>query len=210
MRAPVEKRQRILDFLYRYISEHSYPPSIREIQVACGLSSTSVVDYHLRALEQAGHIRRRREASRAMELREPGRAPRTIAVPIIGTIAAGEPIPVPSADARTTDWAESVEVASSLLGGQQEVYALRVKGNSMVDALVGDGDLVVMAPAQSAENGDVVAAWLKREGEATLKRFYRERDRVRLQPANESMAPIYTDADNLEIQGKVILTLRQT
>jgi len=210
MRRPTEKRQRILEFLRRFISEYGFPPSIREIQIACGLSSTSVVDYHLRALEQAGHIRRRRELSRALELLEPGHGPRTAAVPIIGTIAAGQPIPVPSPDAWSIDWEETVEVPTSLLGGRGEVYALRVKGNSMIDALVGDGDLVVLAPADSAENGDMVAAWLKEEGEATLKRVYYERNRVRLQPANESVAPIYTEPENLQVQGKVILTLRQT
>jgi len=210
MKAPAEKRQRILEFLRRFIDEHGFPPSIREIQIACGLSSTSVVDYHLRALEQAGYIRRQRELSRALELLEPGRGSRTVTVPIIGTIAAGQPIPVPTPDTWSIDWGETVEVPASLLGGREEVYALRVKGNSMIDALVGDGDLVILAPADRAENGEMVAAWLKEEGEATLKRVYYERGRVRLQPANENLAPIYTDPENLQIQGKVILTLRQT
>ncbi len=95
-----------------------------------------------------------------------------------------------------------------MMSGRENVYALRVKGNSMIDALVNDGDIVIMEPAPAARNGDLVAAWLKREQEATLKRLYREGARVRLQPANESMQPIYTEADNVEVQGRVIGAIR--
>jgi repressor LexA len=204
------KQRRIVEFIREFIDEHDYPPSIRQIQEACNISSTSVVDYNLRILERNGYIRRDREVSRAIELLEPGgRRPRVVPVPIIGTIAAGQPIPVPSADTwQTFDPDETLEVPPDMVSGGENVYALRVKGNSMIDALVNDGDIVIMEPAPAARNGDMVAAWLKREQEATLKHLYREGSRVRLQPANEAMQPIYTEADNVEVQGRVIGAIR--
>jgi repressor LexA len=204
------KQRRILEFIGEFIDEHDYPPSIRQIQEACDISSTSVVDYNLRILERNGYIRRDREVSRAIELLEPGgRRPRVVPVPIIGTIAAGQPIPVPTADTwQTFDPEETLEVPPDMVSGGQNVYALRVKGNSMIDALVNDGDIVIMEPAPAARDGDMVAAWLKREQEATLKHLYREGSRVRLQPANEAMQPIYTEADNVEVQGRVIGAIR--
>ena len=204
------KQRRILAFIQGFIDEHDYPPSIRQIQDACDISSTSVVDYNLRILEKQGYIRRDREVSRAIELLEPGgRRPRVVSVPIIGTIAAGQPIPVPTADTwRSYDPEETLEVSPDMVGARENIYALRVKGNSMIDALVNDGDIVIMEAASSARDGDMVAAWLKREQEATLKRFYREGSQVRLQPANETMQPIRTDAENVEVQGKVIGAVR--
>jgi repressor LexA len=199
------KQQKILDFLRRFIRDKNYPPSIRDIQEECGISSTSVVDYNLKALERMGYIHRDREVSRAIELLDgSGRRPRTLSVPLVGQIAAGQPIPVPE---DSVDYSETVEVTEEMTRGKESVYALRVKGTSMIDALVNDGDIIIMEQASSAESGEMVAVWLKREQEATLKKFYREADRVRLQPANETMAPIYTDADNLEIQGKVLFRM---
>jgi len=196
------KQQKILDFLRRFIREKDYPPSIRDIQEACGISSTSVVDYNLKALERMGYIHRDREVSRAIELLNgSGRRPRMISIPVVGQIAAGQPIPVPEA---SVDYSETVEITEEMARGKENIYALRVKGTSMIDALVNDGDIIILEQAGSPENGEMVAAWLKSEQEATLKRFYREGDRVRLQPANEAMEPIYTDADNIEIQGKVL------
>ena len=196
------KQQKIIEFLRRFIREKDYPPSIRDIQEACGISSTSVVDYNLKALERMGYIHRDREVSRAIELLNgSGRRPRMIAVPVVGQIAAGQPIPVPEA---SVDYSETVEITEEMARGKENIYALRVKGTSMIDALVNDGDIIILEQAGSPENGEMVAAWLKSEQEATLKRFYREGDRVRLQPANEAMEPIYTDADNIEIQGKVL------
>ncbi len=204
------KQRRIVDFIRAFIDEHDYPPSIRQIQEACAISSTSVVDYNLRILEKQGYIRRDREVSRAIELLQPGgRRPRVATVPIIGTIAAGQPIPVPSADTwRTHDPDETLELPPDMVGNRENVYALRVKGSSMIDALVNDGDIVIMEGASTARNGEMVAAWLKREQEATLKRFFQEGPRVRLQPANEAMQPIHTDADNVEVQGRVIGAIR--
>jgi repressor LexA len=198
IREPSDKRQRILRFINSFIDQHDYPPSIRQIQEACGISSTSVVDYNLKALERAGLIRRDREISRGIY--GTGKRSRVIPVPIIGTIAAGQPIPAPE----DTDTSETIDVTPDMIGNRDAVFALRVKGNSMIDALVNDGDIVLMEKSSTARDGEMVAAWLKDEQETTLKKFYPEGDRVRLQPANETMQPIYTDAANVEIQGKVI------
>jgi repressor LexA len=203
------KQKSILDFIRNFIRDKDYPPSIRDIQLGCDISSTSVVDYNLKALERMGHIRRDREVSRAIELLDgSGRRPQTIAVPIIGTIAAGEPIPVPSQDTWSSiDYDNVVEVTEDMTKGRDQVYALRVKGTSMIDALVNDGDLVIMESAHSADNGDMVAAWLKNEQSATLKKIYVEDGKVRLQPANSTMQPIFTEPENIEIQGKVLTTI---
>ncbi len=204
------KQKRIFEYIRDFIDEHDYPPSIRQIQEACQISSTSVVDYNLRILEKMGLIRRDREVSRAIELLQGGgRRPRVVAIPIIGAIAAGQPIPVPSADTwQAYDGGEMIEVSPDMIGDRENVYALRVKGNSMIDALVNDGDVVLLQTVHSARDGEMVAAWLKKEQEATLKKFYREGEQVRLQPANETMEPIYTDASNVEIQGKVLAAIR--
>lgn len=211
MRGLSAKQQAILEFLRRFIREKDYPPSIRDIQLGCHISSTSVVDYNLKALERLGYIRRDREVSRAIELLDgSGRRPHTVPVPIIGTIAAGEPIPVPTEDTWSNiDYDNVVEVTQEMTRGKERVYALRVKGTSMIDALVNDGDLVILEATSSAENGDMVAAWLKREGEATLKRIYVDDGGVRLQPANVTMQPIHTDPENVEVQGRVLATIGQ-
>ena len=203
------KQQDILEFMRRFIDDHDYPPSIRDIQVGCNISSTSVVDYNLKALERLGFIRRDREVSRAIELLDRGsRRPRTIPVPIIGTIAAGQPIPVPTADTwQQIDYDAVFDATEDLTKGRENVFALKVRGTSMIDALVNDGDIVILEQTASCDDGDMVAAWLKKENEATLKKFYREGDRVRLQPANSTMKPIFTSPDNVEIQGKVLATI---
>jgi len=200
------RQQKILSFIRRFIDAKEYPPSIRDIQVGCTISSTSVVDYNLKALERMGHIRRDREVSRAIELLDgTGRRVRSVAVPLVGRIAAGQPIPVPES---SVAYDEAVSVTPDMTGGRENVFALRVKGTSMIDALINDGDIVVMEQANSAQDGDMVAAWLKKEEEVTLKKFYREGDKVRLQPANETLPPIYTDASNVEIQGRVLSVFR--
>jgi repressor LexA len=200
------RQQKILTFTRRFIDDKEYPPSIRDIQVGCAISSTSVVDYNLKALERMGYIRRDREISRAIELLDgSGRRVRSVAVPLVGRIAAGQPIPVPEG---SVAYDEAVSVTPDMTGGRENVFALRVKGTSMIDALINDGDIVVMEQTDTAQDGDMVAVWLKKEEEVTLKKFYREGDRVRLQPANEAVPPIYTDASNVEIQGRVLSMFR--
>jgi len=202
------RQRRIMAFLRRFREEKDYPPTIRDILKGCGISSTSVVDYNLKVLEREGLIRRDREVSRGIELADKDRK-RMIRVPVIGYIAAGEPIPVPSSDTWEIEPLEVIEVSTELTHDKNDIYALRVKGSSMIDALINDGDVVLMQQSATAENGEMVAAWLKAEEESTLKKFYRENDRVRLQPANSQMKPIHTKPQNVAIQGKVIGVIRQ-
>lgn len=202
------KQRRILEFIRDFISDRGYPPTVRDVVKGCGISSTSVAAYHLERLQREGCIRRHPEISRGIEVLAGAR--RTIQVPIIGSIAAGEPIPVPGADAWAGDSStETIEVPTELTRGREGVYALRVKGTSMIDALIYDGDIVLMHQINAIENGQMAAVWLKAEKEATLKRVYAERSRIRLQPANSQMKPIYADPGNVEIQGKVIAVIRQ-
>lgn len=204
------KRKRIVDFILQFMEAKSYPPTVRDIQGGCGISSTSVVDYHLKVLEKEGHIRRDAEVSRGIELLGRASLLPKVQVPIIGQIAAGEPVPVP--DSETWDvaaGADLLEVTADLTRGRQDIYALKVKGMSMIDALINDGDIVLMQYVSTVDNGEMAAVWLKTEKEATLKKVYIEPGRVRLQPANSRMQPIYAEPANVEIQGKVIAVIRQ-
>jgi len=205
------KQQRIISFIRRFLKDRSYPPSIRDIASGCGISSTSVVDYNLRILEREGHLRRRPDVSRSIELLDgtfTGSA--GIKVPLIGQIAAGKPIPVPSSDTwDVVSSADLLDVSEDLTKGKEGIYALKVKGYSMVDALIDDGDIVLIQHINVVENGEMAAIWLKAEKEATLKKFYAESGRIRLQPANTQMSPIYAEPDNVEVQGKVIAVIRQ-
>ena len=211
MKKMSDKQRRIINFIDRFLVDKGYPPSIRDIQAGCGISSTSVVDYNLNILEREGYIRRHAEVSRGINLlsRTPS-AESPASVPVIGLIAAGEPIPVPAPDTwDVTAAAEMLEIPRELTRNKDGIYALRVKGMSMVDALINDGDIVLMQYVNAVENGQMAAVWLKAEKEATLKKVYVESDRVRLQPANSQMRPIYADSDNVEIQGRVIAVVRR-
>ncbi|MER3398186.1 MAG: repressor LexA [Chloroflexota bacterium] len=222
------RQRRVLDFIRRYIAEHGYPPTIREICEACNISSTSVANYNLRRLAEAGYIRRSDRLSRAIELTEAageagltGRAglfpfrlrltaaAETVQVPLLGRIAAGSPIPVPTENVHPDPDIDTVSVPAEIIGNRQNVYALKVQGQSMVDALIDDGDIVIVQHTRTAENGEMVVAWLPDRKETTLKRFYLEGDRVRLQPANSQMEPIILPAGQVEIQGRVIAVLRK-
>ena len=198
------KQEKILNFLQHFLAENGYPPTIREIARGCSISSTSVVEYHLKQLQEKGYIRRDPEVSRGIKASRR----QLVQVPLIGYIAAGEPIPVPQPDTWSNPPLEMLELPQDLTRNLEGVYALKVKGISMVDALINDGDLLLIQPATTANNGDTVAVWLKKEKEATLKKFYREKGRVRLQPENPQFEPIFTDPDNIEIQGKVICVIR--
>ncbi len=206
-----DKQRRIMKYIDRFLGEKGYPPSIRDIQRGCDISSTSVVDYNLNILEDRGMINRHADVSRGIQLlNKSSTTERLVAVPVIGMIAAGVPIPVPTPD--TWDVAavsDTMGVSPEFTKGKEDVYALRVKGMSMIDALINDGDIVLMQHVSSIENGQMAAVWLKAEKEVTLKKVYVETDRIRLQPANSQMQPFYTSLDNVEIQGKVIAVLRQ-
>ena len=203
------RQQAMLDYIDRFLDENTYPPTIREIQRDLDISSTSVVDYNLNILESRNLIRRNRNISRGIEL--VGRvasARHVIRVPVVGQIAAGLPIPVLD-ESIPDEFGEQLEISTDLLGSRTDgLFALRVKGLSMIDALINDGDLVILRKQDTCENGDTVAAWLRTEKETTLKRFYHEGDRIRLQPANATMDPIFADPANVEIQGKLVSVVR--
>ena len=206
------RRRRILEFLQEFYSENGIPPTVRDIQQACEISSTSVVDYNLKQLEEAGYINRRKDVARGIELLDHDGQPVSNAprVQIVGTIAAGQPIPVFSSEgASASEEFDTVEISPDLPRRHGKLFALTVQGTSMIDALIDDGDVVVVKPVRNASNGEMVVAWLKDEEEATLKKFYLEGDQVRLQPANSSMEPIYCPADNVEVRGKVVTVLRK-
>lgn len=210
-----ERHQRILEFLQEYQRENRYPPSIREIGVKTGISSTSVVNYYLDQLEKRGLIERDRRISRGVRLSGPNTAADTLRVPMLGPIAAGLPLPELEAGVTymTDNESNAVEIARSLLPAKEKgdtLFALEVKGDSMIDAMINDGDIVVIKPATDARNGEMVAVWLPRDNEATLKYFFKEKDRYRLQPANPTMKPIFIKkTEPLEIKGKVVMVIRK-
>ncbi len=206
----LSRRQRaIIDYIEHFLDDNDYPPTIRDIQHDLQISSTSVVDYNLKVLEANNLIRRNRNISRGIELvnRGPGRR-NVVSIPVIGQIAAGLPIPVPD-DLQESPASETIELSTDLLPDSgRSLFALRVKGHSMVDSLINDGDVVLLRQQETCENGDTVAVWLRDEKETTLKKLYRENGRIRLQPANVTMEPIYTAPENVEIQGKLVTVLR--
>ena len=203
-----ERQKNILKYIEAYVDERGYPPSIREIGDQVGISSTSVVDYNLKVLEKEGRIRRDREVSRGLELvglQRGGRdaQPRVLRIPITGRIAAGEPI-------------EAIEDPDDYLelpmgSVPEDCFALRVRGTSMIEDRIEDGDLVIVRPQRRVENGEIAVAIvddITANGGATLKRFYQEGGTVRLQPRNPDMQPILVPAEQVEIRGKVVKLLR--
>lgn len=201
------RRKQILDFITKFIEEKNYAPSVRDVVKGCAVSSSSTVQYHLSILERDGHILRHRDISRSISLSRRKRG--VVNVPLLGAIAAGEPIPVPRDDAWAAAPQEMVEVTQGLTSGSDRVYALKVKGTSMIDALIDDGDTVLMQQASTAEDGEMVAVWLRNEQEVTLKRIYREPGLVRLEPANRQMKPTYHSHGNVQIQGRVVGVIRK-
>ncbi|MDA1128050.1 MAG: transcriptional repressor LexA [Chloroflexi bacterium] len=205
------RRQRIWEFVQGFYSENGIPPTVRDIQNACEISSTSVVDYNLGKLREAGYINRRPDVARGIEILDQAGQPVSNAprVQILGAIAAGIPIPAWSTEgSAASEEFDTVEISPDLQRRHGQLFGLRVSGTSMIDALIDDGDVVIIAPARRADNGEMVVAWLKSEEETTLKKFYAEGDRVRLQPANSTMEPIYCSADNVEVHGKVVSVIR--
>lgn len=205
------KQEAIVEFIQGFLEDHHFPPTVRDIQGGCEISSTSVVDYNLRILQREGYIRRRSEVSRGIELLKDssGREARpdnVVAVPVFGSIAAGEPLHIPGAGTRS-DADEVVDLPSFLTRGNPEVFAVRVKGESMIDALVADGDLVVLEPTVDARNGEMVAAEINGE-EVTLKHFFIQNGTVTLQPANAQIDPIVVPADKVQVKGKVVGVVR--
>jgi repressor LexA len=203
-----ERQRQILDFVTKYADAHGYPPTVREIGEAVGLASPSTVHAHLANLERAGFLKRDPTKPRAIELRREPRAPAVAdsevhKLPLVGEVAAGGPL---LAEENIEDY---VAVPEPLSRGGEE-FLLRVKGDSMVDAGILDGDIAVVQRQQDARDGDIVVALAgddESADEATMKRFFKEDDRIRLQPENEALEPIY--AAHVQILGKVIGVFRQ-
>ncbi len=208
---PSPRQERILQFIREFLEENDLPPTVRDIQTACSISSTSVVDYNLRLLQKEGYIRRRPDVARGIELVGAARshAANLLRIPVMAHIAAGEPALALDAEGWSSgEPLDTIEVTPDMMGGKRDLYALKVRGTSMIDALVADGDIVLVEPSRQANNGAMVVARLKEENETTLKYLYREGDTVRLQPANEQMEPIYSHAGNVEVQGRVVGVIR--
>ena len=214
------RQQKMLDYIHEYIEENGRPPTIREIGGAVDISSTSVVNYNLTRLKEKDLLERDAEVSRGLRLTGKALAlyggvrnavdefaANLLRVPLVGNIVASEPLETMQ-DAY--DYDDVIEVSATMISGKtDDLFALRVSGDSMIDAMVNDGDIVIMRSAREARNGDMVAA-LVDDDTTTLKHFFVEGDRVRLQPANPTMDPIYVDPDRVQIQGKVMMVLRQT
>ncbi|MEO0563044.1 MAG: transcriptional repressor LexA [Chloroflexota bacterium] len=220
------RQRKILRFIDQYTVDNGYPPTIREIGDATDTASTSVVNYNLNKLVDEGYLDREARVSRGVRLiaRIPNsagsmfrgskgvRASETKSfVPLIGNIAAGRPIPLPDDIGQHIDEEDMLEVGMMMLGGvdPSEVFALRVKGDSMIDAMNAEDDIVLFRKQSIANNGDMVAVWLADRSETTLKKFYHEGNRIRLEPANENYEPIYVDAAYCQIHGKVLSVLRR-
>lgn len=209
MAKELSKRQKkILEFIREYLDEHRFPPTIREIGQTVGISSTSVVKYNLDALERRGHIERDPEISRGLRL-VAEQLGEVIQVPLLGRIAAGEPIPVPEAEFSPFGHDTTVELTRDIVKDASNTYALEVQGDSMIDALINDGDIVLMRHQERVENGELAAVWVQSQEETTLKRFYLEGSQVRLQPANPMMQPMFFPAQDVQVMGKVLCVIRQ-
>jgi repressor LexA len=202
-----DRQKKILDFITAFIEERGYSPSVRDVARGCDIRSSTVAQYHLNILEREGYICRDRTVPRSIVL--PNKRAGLIDIPLLGTIAAGNPIPVPTADTWTTIPEETLATPMNLARGLEGIYALKVKGESMVDALIDDGDIILMQHTNTAEDGAMVAVWLKDEREVTLKHIYHEEDKICLKPANKLMKPVYRKPDNVEVQGRVIGVIRK-
>ena len=214
-RALTERQRRMLDFLQDFSVKSGYPPSIRQIGKAVGISSTSVVNYNLNRLVEEGYLDRDQKVSRGIRLTDKlmkatGTLGDIVRVPLVGRIFASEPVPMPGTDSPIYGADEAIEITRDLVPSGEDLFALEVKGDSMIDAMVSDGDIVVMKREPNWSNGDMVAVWLKDREETTLKYIYREGNHVRLQPANPNMEAIMIEnPEIIEVQGKVMLVLRQ-
>lgn len=226
-----ERHRKIMEFLTKFQDTHGYSPSIRQIGDSINVKSTSLVDYYLKQLQDMAYIEREDRISRSIRVLQPVQPGTTlparvseafksagsalagmVSIPIAGRIVASEPIPMPVSDLNYYDAESSVDIARSLLPAKDinDLFALEVSGDSMIDAMINDGDIVVMKKAASANNGEMVAVWLDDKDETTLKYFYKEANRIRLQPANPNMGPIYVkNPKSLRIMGKVVMVIRQ-
>ena len=208
-----ERQQTILSFIEEFIEDHDFPPTVRDIQSGCEISSTSVVSYNLDRLKEGGFLNRHSDVSRGLSLA--GQSHKsypsidTVAVPLLGTIAAGSPFPMPENDT----WSdltgqELIDLPQAIAGPGDGMYALKVRGESMIDALISDGDLVIMEQASSVRNGQMAAVRIKSDNSTTLKHFYAEGPRTRLEPANSQMEAMTFNSEDVEVLSKVVAVWR--
>ena len=198
---PLTKRQReILDYLNDFIQEHGYAPSLEEIGRRFGLSSLATVHKHLTNLEEKGFIKRAWNRSRSVELVPTRFGGRSVELPLLGYVAAGAPIEAVPGN-------ETISVPDTLTG-KRDSYVLRVKGDSMIDEQIRDGDFVIVEDRHTAENGEMVIALLN-GSDVTLKKLYRDQGHIRLQPANPTMKPILMAPDQVQVQGVVVGVMRR-
>jgi repressor LexA len=216
----LSKRQsEILRYVWDYVQDSGRPPTIREIGAAANISSTSVVNYNLTKLMKKGFLDRDAEVSRGLRLTQKARElygavndslKGMVRIPLIGNIVASEPVEVGHESFAAYDHEDCVELGPNLLSGKtDDLFALRVRGESMIDAMVDDGDIVIMRQQETFRNGEMLAVWLTPSDTTTLKYVYNEGDRIRLQPANPTMDPIYVAPENVRVQGKVMMVVRQ-
>jgi repressor LexA len=224
-----ERHKQVLDVIQEYRAKHGYAPSYREICSQTDITSTSMVNYYLEQLEEMGYIERSENISRSLKIKRAAQEKvdqvlgnvnkvvedisHSLTIPIVGRIVASEPIPIPDSDFSLFDAESNIDIPESLIPfnvQKENLFALEVEGDSMIDAMVNDGDVIIMKPVQEAKNGEMVAVRLIDQNETTLKHFYHEGDRVRLQPANPTMDPIYVNSSaEIEVQGSVVLVIRQ-
>jgi repressor LexA len=215
-----DKQRAILRVIQEWVAQNGYPPTIRDIGEAVGISSTSVVNYNLNKLVDAGFVTRSKTVARGLQLVTPMPLEKTpvrieraefLQVPMLGNIVAGLPVPIPGDDMQYPDEDALLSIPPSLVGNvdPSQIFALKVSGYSMIDAMINDGDTVILKKQETARNGEMVAVWILDRGETTLKHFYDEGNRIRLQPANPTMEPIYVDKDKVQIQGKVLAVFRR-
>jgi len=221
------RHQKILAYMERYQKQFGFPPAIREICDETEISSTSVVNYYLDQLEKWGYIKREKNISRGITLLKTAvdkivdekikpaleRVDEFLRVPVVGRIVAGLPMPVPASDLAYFDPESAITIARSMIPAREkadDLFALEVQGDSMIDAMVNEGDIIIMRKVNEAHNGEMVAVWLLDRDETTLKYFYKEGNKIRLQPANKTMMPIIIDDPRtVQVQGKVLMVVRR-
>ncbi|MBN1219235.1 MAG: transcriptional repressor LexA [Anaerolineae bacterium] len=196
-----DKQREMLAFIETFIEKNGYPPTYEEIRQGLNISSKSLVNYHLEVLENAALLKRSPNTPRGIRLNSESE---TVQVPFMGRIAAGPPTDFVEDNNR-----EAIELTCTIVPNRADLFALKVEGDSMIDALVNHGDIVIMQHQVEAQNGEMVAVRLIDQNETTLKRFYRENGHVRLQPANPKMEPIFVSPESVAVQGKVVAIIRQ-
>ena len=212
-----DRQKKIINFIENWFSEYDYAPSVRDIQIGCEISSTSVVQYNLEKLKTIGILKNHSDVSRSLRLTKQKsesskydtnnlnlNAIENFSVPMLGTISAGEPFPLPDEESWSEIYSkEYIELPQSISGNSNNIYALKVKGKSMIDALISDGDLVIMQHTKIIRSGQMAAVRIIKDNTTTLKNYFQKGNNVRLEPANKDFNPIMLESKDVEIIGKV-------